>query len=135
MSERQPIQPTYDGAKTGPRYHVTSRINGHTITHRYPIEDPFVRHTIHISWRDRLRSLFMRRFEVEVMVGGDRDIIEDVLELNSDYLGLGGSERRKAFHRDLNAAIVRHVDNEEFDEITGRLATDPDTPEPNRSGP
>lgn len=111
MTERKTITPTYDGAKTGPRYHVTSSINGHTVTWQYPIEDPFVRHTVYIAWRDRLKSLFMRRFAVQVMVGGDRDIIEDVLELNSDYLGGMTSDRRKAFNRQVNDALARHGDD------------------------
>lgn len=111
MSERQSITPTYNAAETDPRYHVTSRINHHTVTFQHPVEDPFVRHVIHICWRDRLKSLFGRRLDVEVIVGGDADIIEDVMELNSDYLGPVNSTRRKAFRSELNNAIGRFADD------------------------
>jgi hypothetical protein len=112
VTERKSITPTYNGAETGPRYHVTSRINSHTVTFQHPADDPFVRHVIHICWLDRLKSLFLRRLDVEVIVGGDAEIIEDVMELNSDYLGPMNSTRRKAFQSELNDAIGRFADEQ-----------------------
>lgn len=78
--------PIYDSRETGPRYHVTSRIGDQTIAFQTPIEDPFVRHTINIHWRDLLSHLlhFRRFLTVTVIVGGDRDIIRDVMSLNTN---------------------------------------------------
>lgn len=102
---RQSIPPTYDHRQTGDRYWVTSTVNGHPIAWRQPIEDPFVRHTVRVSWRDLLSSLIRRRgLTVEVTVGGDPGIVEDVLELNANYLA-PNSTRREEFHRDLLIAM------------------------------
>lgn len=110
---RTPLTPTYDATETGPRYWLTSRINEQTITFQQPLDDPFVSHQITIGWPELLRGLLRRQLKIWVQVGGDRDIVEDVLELNSDYLGLPNSPRRQAFNRDLHAAMGRHVDDEE----------------------
>jgi hypothetical protein len=96
VTKRQSITPTYDSRETGPRYHVTTRINDRTIGFEKPITDPFVRQTVHVGTRDLLRSLFRRRLEVVVIVGGDRDVVEDVLELDAEWLG-GDSTRRDEF--------------------------------------
>jgi hypothetical protein len=96
MSKRISIQPTYDSRKTGPRYHVTTRIGDRTIAFEKPLPDPFVNHRVTIGWPDLMRGLLRRRLEVTVIVGGDRDIVDDVLELDSDWLG-GDSTRRDEF--------------------------------------
>lgn len=124
---RQSIEPTYDATKTGPRYWLTSRAGGRTLDWQKPLDDPFVHTRIVIGWRDLLRGLLRRHLAVTVQVGGDRDVIEDVLELNSDYLGPMLSTRRREFQQDLNKALVRHVDDEEFKDITRHL----DGPEQN----
>ncbi|MCX5209738.1 hypothetical protein OG689_10630 [Kitasatospora sp. NBC_00240] len=102
MQKRRSIEPTYDSRKTGPRYHVTSDINGRIITWHQPLDDPFVRHTLHIHWRDLLRGLVRRSLTVTVRVGGDRDIVNDVLELDANAL-VPCSTRRDAF----NFSILR----------------------------
>lgn len=102
---RQSIKPTYDGSETGPRYFVTYRIDGRTITSRKRIEDPFIRGTLYVSWWDRLKSLLRRDMVVQVLVDGDPDVVEDVLELNADYLGLGHSTRRAEYRASLHAAM------------------------------
>jgi len=102
---RQSITPTYDHRETGDRYWVTSTVNGHPVAWRQPIEAPFVRHTVRVSWRDLLSSLLRRRgMTIEVTVGGDAGIVEDVLELNANYLG-PRCTRREEFHRDLLIAM------------------------------
>jgi len=120
--------PIYDSRETGPRYHVTSRIEDHTITFQAPIEDPFVRHTIRIHWRDLLSHLlhFRRFLTVTVIVGGDLDVMEAVLELDENYLGPRGSERHQKFNERLNRAMVQHVDDEDFREITEGLKAEGD---------
>jgi hypothetical protein len=97
---RQSITPTYDSRKTGVPYHVTTKVNGHVIEWQKRIDDPFVRQTVTIGWPDLLRSLFRRRAEVEVLISADRDVMEDVLELNDNYLG-ANCTRRDQFNADL----------------------------------
>lgn len=96
MSKRVSIQPTYDGRVTGPRFHVTTRIGDRTIGFEDRVTDPFVNHRVTIGWPDLLRGLLRRRLEVTVIIGGDRDVVEDVLELDSEWLG-GDSTRRDEF--------------------------------------
>jgi hypothetical protein len=96
MSKRTSIQPTYSSAETGPRYHVTTRIGDRTIQFEEPIQDPFVSQRVTIGWPDLLRALLRRRLVVTVIVGGDRDVIDDVLELDAEWLG-GDSTRRDEF--------------------------------------
>lgn len=102
---RKSITPTYDHRKTGDRYTVTSKVNGRPIAWQEPIPDPFVRHTVHVSWKDLLRSLIRRRgLAVEVTVGGDPGIVEDVLELDANYLG-PNCTRRQEFNTELLIAM------------------------------
>ncbi|MGW2544178.1 hypothetical protein ACWC5I_25695 [Kitasatospora sp. NPDC001574] len=63
------------------RYYVTSRVGPRTVASREPLADPFVRHTIVIGWPDLLRGLLRRHLEVTVTVDGDRDVINQVLNL------------------------------------------------------
>jgi hypothetical protein len=59
-----------------------------------PMPDPFHNTTIRPrGWRVAI-AVLRRRYEVSVHVGGDRDIVEDVLELDDDYKGEPGSTRR-----------------------------------------
>lgn len=93
MSKRVSIQPTYDSRETGPRYHVTTWVNNRAIEFEKPIDDPFVRQTVHIGTRDLWRALLRRRLEVVVLVGGDRDVIDDVMELDANHLGINCTRR------------------------------------------
>jgi hypothetical protein len=109
---RQSIQPTYDSRTTGPRYHVTDQIGDRTLTFQRPIDDPFVRHTIHIGWRDLLRGLLRRKLDVTVIVGGDPEIMYDVLELDDNTL-IGGSIRRAEFNAGISRALGRFAKESE----------------------
>lgn len=102
--KRKSITPTYDSRETGPRYHVTTWINRRVIVWEHRVDDPFVRQTVHVSWRDLLRSLLRRELVVEVSVGADRDVMEDVLELDANALGYNCT-RRDEFSGSLNAAL------------------------------
>jgi hypothetical protein len=71
-----------------------------------PMPDPF--HTTRIrprGWRVALAVLF-RRYEVEVLVGGDRERVEAVMELNPDYLGPAGSKSREAWNAQLERSLL-----------------------------
>lgn len=96
MTKRQSIAPTYDSRQTGPRYHVTTRIGDRTVTFEERISDPFVNTTVTVGWPDLLRGLLRRRLTITVIVGGDRDAVDDVLELDAEWLG-GDSTRRDEF--------------------------------------
>jgi hypothetical protein len=95
--KRRSIEPTYDSRQTGPRYHVTTRINDRTVAFQRPLDDPFVRHTVHLGWRDLLGGLLRRHLAVTVLVDGDRDVVNDVLELDANAL-VPNSTRRDAFN-------------------------------------
>lgn len=108
---RQSIQPTYDSRETGPRYHVTSRVDDRTIVFREPIEDPFVRHTVHLRWPDLLRGLLRRRLSVTVLVDGDPDVMNDVMELDANTL-VPDSTRQAEFQAGIHDAMRRMADTE-----------------------
>ena len=103
---RNSIKATYDSRETGPRYHVTTRINDRTIEFQKRIEDPFVRQRVHVGWPDLLRGLLRRDLVVEVLVSGDLDVINDVLELDDNQL-VPGSTRAAAFRSHINETLGR----------------------------
>lgn len=110
---RQSIEPTYDSRDTGPRYHVTYKLDGKVITWQERLDDPFVRAVLKVSWLDRLRSLLRRDMEVEVLVGADPEMVDDVLELDANCLVLRPSTRRDEFNSSLSKALVRFAKEQE----------------------
>lgn len=106
MNQRESITPTYDHRKTGDRFTVQYSLNGVPLGDPKPITDPFVRGTVIVGWRDALRCLFRsRKVVVEFRVDGDSDIIEDVMELDGNYLGTHWSTRRRAFQERLQTSL------------------------------
>lgn len=103
-TKRQSIQPTYDSRETGDRYRVTTQIGDRTIAFHKPISDPFVHTTVTVGWPDLLRGLLRRHLTVTVIVDGDREIVDDVLELDANTL-VAGSTRREEFNRGIHAAL------------------------------
>lgn len=103
-SLRGSIEPTYDHRETGDRFTVESRVHGRRIS-LTPIQDPFVCQRVVIGWKDLLRGLVRRRLEVETLVSGDREIVEDVFELDNDYKGQHGSTRRQEWEAALERAL------------------------------
>jgi hypothetical protein len=106
--QRNSIRPTYDSRETGDRYWVTTEIGDRTLTFQRPSPDPFVRQTITVGWPDLIRGLFLRRLVVTVIVGGDKGIVDDVLELDENTL-IAGSTRRAAFDSHINESIGRFI--------------------------
>ena len=107
-AKRQSIQPTYDSRETGPRYHVTTTIDGRVIgKFRHRVSDPFVHQTVHIGLRDLWRGLLRRSLTVEVTVGGDLDVMDDVLDLDANNLSIGPSTRRDEFNARINDSLGR----------------------------
>jgi len=106
--QRNSIRATYDSRETGPRYHVTARINDETILFQYPINDPFISQAVTVTWMGLLRNLLrFRPLRVTVLVGGGAEIVADVLELDDNQL-VPDSTRRDAFGSHINEAIGRH---------------------------
>jgi len=108
---RNSIRPTYDSRETGPRFHVTTQVGDRTVGFQRAVDDPFVRHTVTIGWPDLLRGLFHRRLVVTVIIGGDKDIEDDVLELDENTL-IPNSTRRAAFDSHINESIGRFIGGE-----------------------
>ena len=101
---RTSIQPTHDHRETGDRYRVETRVNDRPLPD-VPTSDPFVFHRVTVGWRDLLRAVLRRHLEVVVIVTGDQDIVEDVLELNADYLGLHDSTRHAEWDAQVEKAL------------------------------
>lgn len=112
------IEPTYDSRETGPRYYVTSTVNDRPVAWMERIDDPFVRHTVRVHWTDLLRALFRGGLKVEVTVGGDLDVVDDVLELDANQL-VPGRTRALEFRRGMHKALVRFGKEQEAAEADG----------------
>ena len=98
------VRPTYDSRDTGPRYHVTTAIDGRTLAFRAPVADPFVRQNVVVGVRDLLRGLLRGRLLVQITVGGDPDVMNDVLELDENTL-IPGRTRHAAFHQSIHEKL------------------------------
>jgi hypothetical protein len=107
MNELKPsVRATYDSTTDGDQYHVTVRLDDQTITFQRPMPDPFVRQTVMVGWRDLLRALFrFKPLAVTVIVGGDIERINDVLELDDQTL-IKGRIREAAFRRHINERLA-----------------------------
>lgn len=103
---RNSVRATYDSRQTGYPYHVTTRVGDRTIEFQKRVTDPFVTHTVTVGWPDLLRGLLRRHLRVTVIIGGDMDVVNDVLELDDNAL-VPGSTRQAAFRSHLNEAIGR----------------------------
>lgn len=98
------VKATYDSAKDGPQYTVTTWVEGDCIEFEKPISDPFLRHTVHVGWRHLLRNLTIRGLAVSVVVSGTRERMNDVLELDDQTL-IRGRTRHAAFHSHINERL------------------------------
>ncbi len=88
---RKSIEPTYDHRETGDRFTVETRINGLRLN-EVTVRDPFVHHRVTIAWRDLFRFALGGR-SVTVVLGGDPQIVDDVLELDADCLTFNSTRR------------------------------------------
>jgi hypothetical protein len=68
--------------------------------------DPFARTDVHLGWRDLLHGLVRRRLTVTVIIGGETDRMNDVLELDDNTL-LPNSTRRQAWNSHVSETLGR----------------------------
>lgn len=101
---RVSIPSTYDSRETGPRFHVTTGAGGRVVKFRAPIDDPFVNHEVRLGWLDLLRGLVRGHLTVNVVIGADVDLMNDVLELDENTL-LARSTRRDEFNSQIRAKL------------------------------
>jgi hypothetical protein len=107
MSDLHPsVRATYDSRETGPRYHVTSWLGDRPVAFQHPVDDPFVNHTVTIGWPDLLRGLLHRHLTVTVVVGGDPEVMDDVMELDGNNL-VPGRTRQAAHRSHINEVLGR----------------------------
>lgn len=105
MAELKPsIRATYDSRETGPRYWITTEVDGKTLAFRTPIDSPFVRINVTVTWWARLRGLFRRQMLVTCVIGADTELMNDVLELDEDQL-VPGRTRRAAFQQKIGQRL------------------------------
>jgi hypothetical protein len=117
------ITPTYDSRQTGPRYWVTTEIDGKAIEFQRPIDDPFVRKTVNIDWRwFSWLPWPSRKLTVTVLVGADRELMDDVLELDDNQL-VAGRSRRVEFNAGMHRALADAAVDEELREMTEEAQT------------
>lgn len=98
---RLSINPTYDSRKTGPRFTVETFVNGRTVCAQH-IPNPFIKTFVSVSVWDCLKSILFGGCSVEVRVSGHASIVEDILELDANYIGQGNTRRTE-----WNASIER----------------------------
>lgn len=102
---RASVKATYDSRETGPRYWVTTSIDGKPVEFRRPLPDPFVRKTVNIEWRPVKWLPWPRlRVAVEVTVGAYPDLMDDVLELDENTL-IAGRTRKEAFRQSMHGKL------------------------------
>ena len=112
-TKRQSIKSTYDSQKDGFQYMVSTSINDKPLDSR-DIADPFVMQTVHVSLWDTLKGLFRGGVKVVVNINPKNNrIVEDVMELDDQYLGLGANTRREDFNSQIMNSGIRQMDNME----------------------
>jgi hypothetical protein len=117
--KRQSIEATYDSRDTGELFHVTTQVGDRTIEFQRRVPDPFVRTTVTVGFWDALRALLGRRaVEVTVIVGGDREAVNDVLELDYNTL-IPGSTRRDEWDRHVRDVLAMEGRVDQGDGDTG----------------
>jgi len=113
QKKRQSIKSTYDSHKDGFQYMVSTSVNDKPLDSR-DIADPFVIQTVHVSLWDTLKGLFRGGVKLVVNINPKNNrIVEDVMELDDQYLGLGANTRRENFNNQIMNSGIRQMDNME----------------------
>lgn len=91
---------------SGDRYRITTTVDDRRVSETH-MRDPFAHHRVTVGWCDLLRGVFRRKVVVVVVLDADPEMVEDVLELDADYLGKHGSTRRAEWNRHVLEALAR----------------------------
>src|SRR5690606_19933670 len=65
------------------RFNVTTRVGRDLIEFQTPLPDPFIRHTIVVSWMDLLKGLLRRGLRIEMTIGADKETIGRTMQIAS----------------------------------------------------
>lgn len=110
MSKRKSVEATYDSVKDGFQYRVATSVNGKHVSST-KIADPFVNHSVNISFLDTLKGLFRGGVKIHVSVYGAREVMEDVMELDNQYIGANRT-RKQDWDKSLNQKLSDHITRE-----------------------
>lgn len=124
MKMRISIKSTYDSQKEGLQYSISTSVNGKSINDSKDIPDPFVNHTVKLSFRDTFKGLLRGGVVVGVFINGKNNrIVEDVLELDDQYLG-NNATRREDFNKEIMSKAVEHIDQDETEQVLKKKRQD-----------
>lgn len=116
MKKRVSIKSTYDSQKEGFQYTISTSVNNRAIGDTRDLADPFVNHMVKVSFWDTLKGLLNGGVIVGVFINGKNNrIIDDVMELDDQYLGQNAT-RRDDFNKHIMNKAIEHIDNEERNE-------------------
>ena len=97
-------QPVYDSREIGAPYRLTTSTS-EGYRREQQLDDPFHVTSVWVGRRTLLRALLRGGLEVGVSVHAPHDLAEAVLELDDNYRGETGSERRRECDARLNDAL------------------------------
>lgn len=109
--ERPETRSVFDSRETPYPYGLSTTIDGPggpEYRSHESMPDPFVTHRIHLrpSWVDRLWFVFSRKpYEIEVRLDAPPEIIEAISELDENYRGQHGSQRRARSDAEFSRAL------------------------------
>lgn len=89
-----------------PQYSIAIWENGGRLESK-DMPDPFHTTTIRPRGLRAALAVLFGRYELQVMVNGSAETVERVLEINPDYKGVPGSERRALFDAEIAGALER----------------------------
>lgn len=116
MKKRQSIKSTYDSQKDGFQYRIRTSVNGRSIG-GHDIPDPFVNHKVRVSFLDTVKGLLQGGVRVEVNIDPKNNrIVEDVLELDDQYLGQNAT-RRDDFNKEIFDKVNDMMDQDETEQL------------------
>lgn len=79
-------------------YSVTTRLEPRTIEFRKPLDDPFVRHSVHISLWDLIKAVFRGRLTVTMIIDADNETIFRVMNLDRGVFPKESSHQQRENH-------------------------------------
>jgi len=97
-------QAIYDSRDIGAPYRLTTSTTG-GYRHEEELDDPFHNTRVTVGRRGLLKALVSGHLDVEVSIHAPHDVCEAVLELDDNYRGEPGSQRRQECDARLQDAL------------------------------